>query len=188
MSVSLYTPTFECVLVVILFIVTKFKTVRVKLTCTATVPTLSPTLPNIYLFFPSSYSLFLRQRAHKNPNFVLSLFPLSAPFPLSLSTISTSKASSMGTTEAGEGTSYEGGVGAGGKFRKRPFRKPQATPYDRPPTALRNRRTDGWLSKIVDPASKLISATAHLFFSSLSRKRLPPAPPRPPPGSIHSYL
>ncbi|PSS04999.1 Nuclear pore complex protein [Actinidia chinensis var. chinensis] len=87
----------------------------------------------------------------------------------------------MGTTEAGEGTSYEGGVGAGGKFRKRPFRKPQATPYDRPPTALRNRRTDGWLSKIVDPASKLISATAHLFFSSLSRKRLPPAPPRPPP-------
>ncbi|GFZ05984.1 nuclear pore complex protein [Actinidia rufa] len=87
----------------------------------------------------------------------------------------------MGTTEAGEGTSYEGGGGGGGKFRKRPFRKPQATPYDRPPTALRNRRTDGWLSKIVDPASKLISATAHLFFSSLSRKRLPPAPPRPPP-------
>ncbi|GFS37763.1 nuclear pore complex protein [Actinidia rufa] len=74
----------------------------------------------------------------------------------------------MGTTAAGEGTSYEGGGGAGGKFRKRPFRKPQATPYDRPPTAFRNPRTDGWLSKIVDPASKLISATAHLFFSSRS--------------------
>ncbi|GFS37755.1 hypothetical protein Acr_00g0053750 [Actinidia rufa] len=87
----------------------------------------------------------------------------------------------MGTTAAGEGTSYEGGGGAGGKFRKRPFRKPQATPYDRPPTAFRNPRTDGWLSKIVDPASKLISATAHLFFSSLSRKRLTPAPPPPPP-------
>uniref|UniRef100_A0A5B6ZGT2 Putative nuclear pore complex protein NUP1 n=1 Tax=Davidia involucrata TaxID=16924 RepID=A0A5B6ZGT2_DAVIN len=78
---------------------------------------------------------------------------------------------------AGEGTSYERGGGAGGKFRKRPFRRPQTTPYDRPPTSLGNPR-NGWLSKLVDPASKLISASAHMFFSSVFRKRLPP-PPQP---------
>ncbi|OMO52489.1 hypothetical protein COLO4_37176 [Corchorus olitorius] len=34
---------------------------------------------------------------------------------------------------------YDGGLGAGGKFRKWPFRRTtQTTPYDRPPTALRN--------------------------------------------------
>ncbi|XP_052185451.1 nuclear pore complex protein NUP1-like isoform X2 [Diospyros lotus] len=82
---------------------------------------------------------------------------------------------------AGEGPSSSYSAGAGGKFRRKPLRRAQATPYDRPPTALRNPRTNnGWLSKIVvDPASKLISASARLFFSSLFRKRLPPAPPRP---------
>ncbi|KAI7980189.1 Nuclear pore complex protein NUP1 [Camellia lanceoleosa] len=87
-------------------------------------------------------------------------------------------------TTAGEGTSYgggdSGGGGGGGKFRKRPFRRPQTTPYDRPQTALRNPSTNGWLSKLVDPASKLISASAHLFFSSVFRNRLPPPPPPPP--------
>ncbi|GMP68206.1 hypothetical protein CsSME_00027897 [Camellia sinensis var. sinensis] len=87
-------------------------------------------------------------------------------------------------TKAGEGTSYgggsSGGGGGGGKFRKRPFRRPQTTPYDRPQTALRNPSTNGWLSKLVDPASKLISASAHLFFSSVLRNRLPPPPPPPP--------
>lgn len=86
---------------------------------------------------------------------------------------------------AGEG-SYE--VGGGGKFRKRPFRRPQTTPYDRPPNSLRNTR-NGWLSKVVDPASRLITASAHRFFDSVFRRRLPPPPlPRPlppPPGSIH---
>ncbi|CAL5406975.1 unnamed protein product [Camellia sinensis] len=93
------------------------------------------------------------------------------------------KLSSMATT-AGEGTSYgggsSGGGGGGGKFRKRPFRRPQTTPYDRPQTAFRNPSTNGWLSKLVDPASKLISASAHLFFSSVFRNRLPPPPPPPP--------
>ncbi|KAL6977101.1 hypothetical protein U1Q18_025895 [Sarracenia purpurea var. burkii] len=85
-------------------------------------------------------------------------------------------------TMSGERTSYEVGGGAGGKFRKRPFRRPQPTPYDRPQTALRNPRTSGWISKLVDPASKLISASAHLFFSTVFRKRLPsPPPPLPPP-------
>ncbi|XP_075084483.1 uncharacterized protein LOC107818101 isoform X2 [Nicotiana tabacum] len=88
---------------------------------------------------------------------------------------------------AGDGTetaaAYEGG-GAGGKFRKRPLRRNQNnTPYDRPPTALRN---SSWLTKlVVDPASKLITSGAQRFFSSIFQKRLPPSPtplPPPPPG------
>ncbi|KAF8395484.1 hypothetical protein HHK36_019430 [Tetracentron sinense] len=73
-------------------------------------------------------------------------------------------------TEAG---SYEGG--AGGKFRKRPFRR-SATPYDRPPTALRNPSEpgrNGWLSKLVDPASRIITKSAQMFFPSVFRKNLP---------------
>ncbi|KAK7391556.1 hypothetical protein VNO78_19972 [Psophocarpus tetragonolobus] len=71
---------------------------------------------------------------------------------------------------------YEGGAGAGGKFRKRPFRsKTQTTPYDRPPASLRNPNSkNGWLSKLVDPAHRLITYSAHSLFSSLFRKRLPP--------------
>ncbi|XP_031108057.1 nuclear pore complex protein NUP1 isoform X2 [Ipomoea triloba] len=81
------------------------------------------------------------------------------------------------TTANAPSAAYEGG-GAGGKFRKRPFRRAQATPYDRPPTtALRN---PSWLSKlVVDPASKLINAGARRLFASFSRKTLPPPPPPP---------
>ncbi|XP_068328919.1 nuclear pore complex protein NUP1-like isoform X2 [Pyrus communis] len=71
---------------------------------------------------------------------------------------------------------YEG-LGAGGKFRKTPFRRTtQATPYDRPPRILRNpsAANDGWLSKLVDPAQRLIYSGAHRLFSSVFRKRLPP--------------
>ena len=70
---------------------------------------------------------------------------------------------------------YEGG--RGGKFQKRPLRRSHTTPYDRPPTALRNSAGKGWLSKLVDPAQKLITSSAHRLFSSVFRKRLPPPPP-----------
>ncbi|OIW13158.1 hypothetical protein TanjilG_07764 [Lupinus angustifolius] len=63
---------------------------------------------------------------------------------------------------------YEG-FGTGGKFRKRTFRRTKTTPYDRPSTSLRN----GWFSKVVDPAHKLITYTAHSLFSSLFHKRIP---------------
>ncbi|KAI6670032.1 hypothetical protein NL676_004917 [Syzygium grande] len=86
------------------------------------------------------------------------------------------------------------GGSAGGKFRKKPYRRHQATPYDRPPAAaLRNAAGvgvvgggDGWLRKIVDPAQRLIAAGAHRLFSSVFRKRLtqpPPPPPPQPPGA-----
>lgn len=71
---------------------------------------------------------------------------------------------------------YEG-LGAGGKFRKTPFRRTtQATPYDRPSTALRNPSTAnaGWISKLVDPAQRLITYSAHRLFSTVFNKRLPP--------------
>lgn len=84
----------------------------------------------------------------------------------------------------------EGGLGAGGKFRKRPFRRTtHATPYDRPPKALRdhgivaaaNNNGNGWLSRFVDPAQRLITASAHRLFSSVFRKRLTHPPPTPTP-------
>lgn len=82
----------------------------------------------------------------------------------------------------------ESAYGAGGKFKKRPFRRStQTTPYDRPPTARRNptanvninNNNNGWLSKFVDPAHRLIVSSAHRLFASVFRKRLTPPPPPP---------
>ncbi|CAN8269488.1 unnamed protein product [Cochlearia groenlandica] len=74
---------------------------------------------------------------------------------------------------------YGGGLGNGGKFRKPTARKSQKTPYDRPPTSVRNTgigggedRGGGWLSKLVDPAQRLITYSAHRLFASVFRKRL----------------
>ncbi|GMH16093.1 hypothetical protein Nepgr_017934 [Nepenthes gracilis] len=78
---------------------------------------------------------------------------------------------------------YEGSGGAGGKFRKKPFRRHQRTPYDRPTTALRNPQRSGWISRIVEPASNLITVGAHKLFSSVFRKRLLPPPPSSPDGT-----
>ncbi|KDP29495.1 hypothetical protein JCGZ_19334 [Jatropha curcas] len=82
--------------------------------------------------------------------------------------------------------SYDDGGGFG-KFRKRPFRRAHATPYDRPSSAIRNpslasnsNNNNGWLSKLVDPAQRLITSSAHKLFASVFRKRLPPPPPQPP--------
>ncbi|KAL5568674.1 hypothetical protein UlMin_025249 [Ulmus minor] len=79
---------------------------------------------------------------------------------------------------------YDGGeYGAGGKFRKRPFRRAtHSTPYDRPPPVFRNPDggNGGWLSKIVDPAHRIISYSAHRLFSSVFRKRLPAPQPLSP--------
>ncbi|XP_038679291.1 nuclear pore complex protein NUP1-like isoform X2 [Tripterygium wilfordii] len=85
--------------------------------------------------------------------------------------------------------SYEGGGGGYGKFPKRPFRRHNGTPYDRPPTAIRNPSSSnsnvggsnhGWLSRLVDPAQRLIASSAHRLFGSVFRKRLP-QPPAPDP-------
>ncbi|KAK8504267.1 hypothetical protein V6N13_062616 [Hibiscus sabdariffa] len=82
-----------------------------------------------------------------------------------------------------ESNPYGGVLGAGGKFRKRPLRRTtKATPYDRPPTSIRNPsgigERNGWLSKLVDPARRLISSGAHRLFASVFMKRLPPPPPQ----------
>ncbi|XP_059444221.1 nuclear pore complex protein NUP1 isoform X2 [Corylus avellana] len=92
---------------------------------------------------------------------------------------------------AREGNPYDAvageGFGTGGKFRRRPFRRTaNTTPYDRPPTALRNpsivnhnNNGNGWLSRLVDPAQRLIASSAHRLFSSVFRKRLPPPAQKP---------
>ncbi|RDX93914.1 Nuclear pore complex protein NUP1, partial [Mucuna pruriens] len=102
-------------------------------------------------------------------------FPLGSPEQTHTHSLSQCLSVSVMATEEKE-KAYEGG--AGGKFRKRPLRnRTQTTPYDRPPTSLRNpNRSSGWLSKLVDPAHRLITYSAHSLFSSLFRKRLPPPP------------
>ncbi|XP_020091461.1 nuclear pore complex protein NUP1-like isoform X2 [Ananas comosus] len=88
---------------------------------------------------------------------------------------------------------YEGRIG--GKIRRRQPRAAAATPYDRPPVATRDTRVvpdgagagagSGWLSKLVDPASRLIAGGASRIFSSVFRKRLPP-PTNHPEGKLES--
>ncbi|XP_074366370.1 nuclear pore complex protein NUP1 isoform X1 [Apium graveolens] len=84
----------------------------------------------------------------------------------------------MAIASEGE-TSYRGG--AGGKFQKRPARRHQTTPYDRPPSIVRNPRPGGWVSKLFDPASRFISARAFKFFSNF-RKRITEAEQEPKDG------
>ncbi|KAJ6372724.1 hypothetical protein OIU76_027111 [Salix suchowensis] len=79
----------------------------------------------------------------------------------------------MGSTNDGETTSLGRkpiveGRGAGGKLRKPPSRRPLATPYARPPDNQAQQRR--WLSKLVDPAYKLISGGANLIFPSFFSK------------------
>ncbi|KAH0904954.1 hypothetical protein HID58_044457 [Brassica napus] len=87
----------------------------------------------------------------------------------------------MASAARGESSNPYGGVlGAGGKFRKPPARRSHKTPYDRPPTSVKNPRNGigedrgggGWLSKLVDPAQRLITYSAHRLFASVFRKRL----------------
>ncbi|GAV78336.1 hypothetical protein CFOL_v3_21804 [Cephalotus follicularis] len=89
------------------------------------------------------------------------------------------------------GNPYESGGGGGyGKSRKKPFRSSHhTTPYDRPQIAMRNPsllidnnhiNSNGWLSKLVNPAQRLITSSAHRLFASVFRKRLP-LPPTPAP-------
>ncbi|KAM0943598.1 hypothetical protein DsansV1_C13g0123891 [Dioscorea sansibarensis] len=90
-----------------------------------------------------------------------------------------------------ESAAYEGG-GAGGKLRKRPMRRATApTPYDRPPTAARGGLggiRNGWLSRLVDPASRIITGGASRLFSSVFRKPLPSLPAPPPPSDENLQL
>ncbi|PON63227.1 nucleoporin-like protein [Parasponia andersonii] len=69
------------------------------------------------------------------------------------------------------GAQYGEERGAGGKLRK-PTRKPPATPYARPaaPSQADGAQQRRWLSKLVDPACRLISGGASLFFPSFFSK------------------
>lgn len=85
----------------------------------------------------------------------------------------------MASAARGESSNPYGGLGTGGKFRKPTARRSQKTPYDRPPTSVRNSgpgggedKGGGWLSKLVDPAQRLITYSAHKLFASVFRKRL----------------
>ncbi|XP_026387703.1 nuclear pore complex protein NUP1-like isoform X1 [Papaver somniferum] len=65
---------------------------------------------------------------------------------------------SMEKEEATTSKGFYGGGGVGGKLRKPPLRKLQSTPYARPPQqALARKNGGGWLSKIVDPATRIIT-------------------------------
>nr|GEY95204.1 hypothetical protein [Tanacetum cinerariifolium] len=60
---------------------------------------------------------------------------------------------------------YQTTASAGGKLRKTPLRRRNipATPYTRPPTAIRNKNPN-LLTKIIDPASRLLYAGANKLF------------------------
>uniref|UniRef100_A0A0E0KJX8 Nuclear pore complex protein NUP1 n=1 Tax=Oryza punctata TaxID=4537 RepID=A0A0E0KJX8_ORYPU len=60
--------------------------------------------------------------------------------------------------------------GVGGKIRRRPASRATANP--------------GWVSRLVDPASRLIAGGAARLFSTVFRKRLDPAPVPAPPKSM----
>ncbi|KAL0912071.1 hypothetical protein M5K25_018016 [Dendrobium thyrsiflorum] len=104
----------------------------------------------------------------------LSLFHLS--FSVFSFSTSPSLFSSGRSAPLMELPAYEGGTG--GKFRRQPARRP--SPYDRPPSAVRGLRGlatpaasgSGWLSKLVDPASRFITGSASRIFSSVFRKGL----------------
>ncbi|KAL2555647.1 calcium-dependent protein kinase 1-like [Forsythia ovata] len=130
---------------------------------------------------------------YQNPTISLHPFPLSLRNNSLLNTNFVIKCRLPDEGDATAASSYEGG-GAGGKFRKRPFRRiNQTTPYDRPVNAPRgiavtntsNDNNVSWLTKlVVDPASKFIYYGANRLFSSVFRKRLP-APPRRAPEANH---
>ncbi|KAK7281650.1 hypothetical protein RIF29_09824 [Crotalaria pallida] len=67
--------------------------------------------------------------------------------------------------------------GAGGKLTRHPPRKPPSTPYSRPPDTTRRRR---WISKLVDPAYRLIAVGANRilpsFFSTSTPATALPGP------------
>lgn len=67
---------------------------------------------------------------------------------------------------------YGGGGerGGGGKFRKPPARKPPPTPYDRPQSNRSQVSDGGWLSKLVDPAYRLIAGGATRILPSIFSK------------------
>ncbi|XP_052198955.1 nuclear pore complex protein NUP1 isoform X1 [Diospyros lotus] len=75
---------------------------------------------------------------------------------------------------------YGGAGGAGGKFKKPPARRQPTTPYERPPANQRQPAAhppdSGWLSKLVDPARRLIAGGAiRIFPSFFSKSPLAPA-------------
>ncbi|KAF7153386.1 hypothetical protein RHSIM_Rhsim01G0068000 [Rhododendron simsii] len=61
--------------------------------------------------------------------------------------------------------------GGGGKFRNPAARRPPPTPYDRPPSSRSHASGDGgWLSKLVDPAYRLIAGGASRILPSIFSK------------------
>lgn len=80
----------------------------------------------------------------------------------------------------------------GGKMRRRPMGRAAATPYDRPPPraqpALAASAAGGWISKLVDPASRLITVGAsrifHTFFGRRPVAALPPPTACSTPGAL----
>lgn len=136
-----------------------------------------PPSPHFFSLRPPTtlYLLSLRTQSR-----ILLFFTPPVPLPLFIQALFVLEIRPLRPMAAYEG----GGGGIGGKFPKRPFRRAPATPYERPPAAVRparghpaETRGNGWLSKLVDPASRIIAWSAsRLFSSSVFQKRLGPPP------------
>ncbi|GMH04530.1 hypothetical protein Nepgr_006370 [Nepenthes gracilis] len=86
---------------------------------------------------------------------------------------------------------YSGERGAGGKIRKPSSRKPPSRPYDRPRNEQR-REKGGWISKIVDPAYRLIAGGAtrllpSIFSSPISHSSTSTLPHTVPPSDVANH-
>ncbi|XP_028753908.1 LOW QUALITY PROTEIN: nuclear pore complex protein NUP1 [Neltuma alba] len=89
--------------------------------------------------------------------------------------MATDEITQLGANERGGGQEQQE-RGAGGKVRRLLPRKPPATPYSRPPESSRRR----WISKLVDPACRLIAGQAtRIFPSFFSKTSFTPALPAP---------
>ncbi|XP_038879645.1 nuclear pore complex protein NUP1 isoform X2 [Benincasa hispida] len=86
----------------------------------------------------------------------------------------------MDSAEEGTSSAPYGGGGVGGKVRKPTTRKPPPTPYARP---LHNQSQRRWLSKLVDPAYRLITDGATRLLPYLFLKPLP-SNALPSPGDV----
>ncbi|THU44715.1 hypothetical protein C4D60_Mb02t10260 [Musa balbisiana] len=140
--------------------------------CDSSGSVLLPPISSRFPHPPTLYLLSLRTQSR-----ILLFFTPPVPLPLFIQALSVLEIRPLRPMAA-----YEGGGGIGGKFPKRPFRRAPATPYERPPAAVRparghpaETRGNGWLSKLVDPASRIIAWSAsRLFSSSVFQKRLGP--------------
>lgn len=121
--------------------------------------------PHALLIFPCLFAVFGKESARERKQKGLLVWTLEREMGME---------KNVGTTSSSMQNAEE--RGAGGKLRRPTPRRPPATPYARPQQNQSQR--SGWLSKVVDPACRLIAGGAarmfpYLFSNSPDIRALP---------------